>query len=581
MLFTLLLAADWVHTLDPIEAPAAGWGAFVADVDQDGVRELGSVSHGTLPVWVEASPQLPVEPHPFAEEREDRHAMLPCDLNGDGVDEVVVGMGGGKGTKAAPAVVLWREGDSWRAEQLAATKGVRMRGVSCLDLEGDGQAELYFPGHGKKNPDVFLVREAEGWVDKAPELGLDRNESTFGGLWADLDGDGDLDLVRLEDNSVSVLFQDQGAFTTAVPLDFKGVRDIALGDVDNDGDQDLYLARGGYFSDVVGDHGARLHLDAGDHDSVAWQFPETCQQPYIRAQGDFQGKPALMSVSDGRKQQQYTLNWAERYEGMPDGEGLLLWVEPTSRVVNLLALGLVGRVTVNLECKTGEGAPSLLMSDALEQPPAAERQDVLLLNEGGEFTSAPLPVADRVGTGHAQFVDVDLDGDLDLFLVTEATPGTLDNGPDLLWLNDGSGAFSPAPGWPEVQQPPIEGQFGVAADLDGDHYPELLAFNGAYPRVQAGHVQLWTNPGGSNGWVEVHALDGAATSLSATVTVKAEGVTQTRLSNPYPDFRSNGTQAQVFGVGQAARVKVVVVWPDGTRRVARWVKPGTVVELQK
>ncbi len=581
MLIALLFAGEWVLTPDPIPAPAAGWGAFVEDMDGDGVAELGSVSHGTLPVWVEARSGLAAQAHPFTwKEREDRHGMLPCDVNGDGSYELVVAMGGGKGTKGSAALILWREGESWRKEELPETRGVRMRGVSCLDLDGDAQPELYFPGHGQKSADVLLVQDGGVWVDRAPEMGLDRVGNTFGGLWEDLDGDGDLDMVRLEDNQVVILWQDQGHFS-AEPLQAKAVRDIALGDVDNDGDQDLYLARAGFFNDAVGDHGARLHLKLEDRDAVGWQFPDTCEQAFIRAQGDFKGAPARMKVADGREQQQFSLTFGKRYEDIPDGDGLLVWVEPTGHVVNVLAMGLEGRVTLNLECKKGEGAPRLLVSD-IEQRRPTERQDILLLNEGGSFVAGVLPEAPDVSTAHAQFVDVDLDADLDLFLVTESTPGTLDNAPDLLWLNDGTGSFSPAPGWPELpEEPPVEGQFGVAADLDGDRYPELLSFNGAYPRVQAGHVQLWTNPGGDNGWIQVRALDGNAVSLSARIVVKADGVSQSRLSNPHPDFRSNGTQGQVFGIGQATKAKVIVTWPDGKRTVLRRVRPGTVVEVSR
>ena len=59
------------------------------------------------------------------------------------------------------------------------------------------------------------------------------------------------------------------------------------------------------------------------------------------------------------------------------------------------------------------------------------------------------------------------------------------------------------------------------------------------------------------------------------------GVSQSRLSNPHPDFRSNGTQGQVFGIGQATKAKVIVTWPDGKRTVLRRVRPGTVVEVSR
>lgn len=583
MLFCLLLAAEWVPSADPLPPPAAGWGAFVEDVNGDGVPELGSVSHGTVPVWVEARDGLTPLAHPFGEkERDDRHAMVPCDIDGDGLDEVVVAMGGGKGTKSNLSFILWSEGDGWRVEPLDATAGLRGRGLSCVDLDGDDQPELYFPGHGAKTADMLLVHEGEAWVDRAAEWGLQRMGNTFGGLWEDLDGDGDLDLVRLEDGQVVLLLQSEGVFAPApVQPDNKAVRDIAMGDVDNDGDMDLYFARGGFFDDAVGDQGARLHLRKDTTDTVTWQYPDTCKQAFIRAQGDFSGKQARMRVADGRAQQQFALNFNEKFADIPEGEGLLLWLDPDLRTVHVMGMGLQGRVTLTLDCSRGEGEPTLLLADVKTRK-VTEKQDMLWLNDGsGQFTAGTLPPMEDVGTGHAQFVDVDLDGDLDLFLVTEATPGTLNNAPDVLLLND-NGTFYGAPNWVNPDREPIvEGQFGVAVDLDGDRYPELLAFNGAYPRNQAGRTALWANPGGDNGWVSVSATRDGADSLGARITVEAGGVTQTRLANPHPDFRSNGSQALVFGIGEAQSAKVTVTYPDGRTKVVRRVKPNTDVVVDR
>ena len=75
-------------------------------------------------------------------------------------------------------------------------------------------------------------------------------------------------------------------------------------------------------------------------------------------------------------------------------------------------------------------------------------------------------------------------------------------------------------------------------------------------------------------------MEDGAVSQNAVITVTSDTV-QTRRAHPAPDFRSNGTQATLFGVGQAKRVKVTVVWPDGHQTVVRRVKPNADLVVER
>ena len=159
-------------------------------------------------------------------------------------------------------------------------------------------------------------------------------------------------------------------------------------------------------------------------------------------------------------------------------------------------------------------------------------------------------------------LDVDLDGDLDLFLVTESAPGVLENQPDQLLENLGNGQFEMASSWPASgEQLPLYGRSALPVDLNGDRHPELLISNGEYMGPLSGIPALWENPGSSNNWIEITALDADGfPSLNATIQVRTQSNIQTRSAHPFPDYRVHSQgQPALFGLGQARHMDHIIL----------------------
>lgn len=381
-------------------------------------------------------------------------------------------------------------------------------------------------------------------------------------LFADMDGDGDQDLVlvrRHQDasgawshaiTSLTYLENRHGRFRqprTLAPdlgLHTRPLGGLALADLDGDSDLDLVFTHSGAAALTSGAPGFYLRNDgpATLVDATAAMAPDlsTQRRYFTPILADYTGDlwPDLHVACD----------FQPDFHCRNAGSGVLVDVSSSSGATNVGSdMGLaVGDIE-------NDGDLDLYSTNI--------NFGVLYVNDGaGNFTdeAAARGVGGwtqgfSVGWGTA-FVDLDHDMDQDLVTVGRGDPAHL-------WKNNGSGNFKLVPS----HGMNLEGYNLVPFDYDRDGDVDLLMMDTGASETP----HLYQNNSGllvGRHWLTIE-LEGRTSNragVGARVQVTAGGVTQTRPIVAGYSFRSGPPMNAHFGLGDSvAADSVTVTWPTG------------------
>ena len=434
------------------------YGSVLADLDGDGDEDAAFVHNGTAAVTVirnlGSGAFGPPRAYAIASPSQ---CVIAADVDGDGrLDLVAADTGSnGQGNRIS---VLQNTGAGFAAA-MHYSAGAGPSGLAAADFDGDGYLDIAVANHGSvgQGSTVALLRNNRAGGFLAPVA-----YASGAGPWklaaGDLDGDGDADLaVARSAHSISILINQGGTF--AAPWQQQllqgttsdAYRQVALSDVDRDGDLDLLYASNGMW----GTSGVAIAL-LRNPGNGAFGTPEAITLDA------FSSSPTDLAVAD------------------VTGDG---W--PDALVAEHLGWTLVpgngsGGFLTARPHQAGQGPIAIAAADVDNDgdlDPVVTNRDSLELtvhwNDGRG--NLPVPASYAAGSlGNSMAAgDVDHDGDLDLAVGY----GTSGAGGVLVLKNQGTGAFGPALSYPG---PPAA--LGVKLrDLNGDGWLDLLCADFAPP----------------------------------------------------------------------------------------------------
>jgi len=255
-----LVLGNAIYTSDP-------QGIAIGDLDGDGDLDLVSANEGAseLAIFEQQSPAVfaskPAATLGSSADTPGVHAVAAADLDGDGrLDLVSANRGGGT------LSLFYQDalGEFPEAADRVIGGGTLGSPTSLAtgDFDGDGRADVASANASGNNLAVFVQVLPNGFVGVTPRIlgGVATTRSPTHVLAADLDADGDLDLVSANtvgNNLTLFLNPGNGVFPSAPSLSIGGAgttpspRALAVADLDRDGDLDIASANGGNNSVAV------------------------------------------------------------------------------------------------------------------------------------------------------------------------------------------------------------------------------------------------------------------------------------------------------------------------------------------
>ncbi|MGH7450135.1 MAG: CRTAC1 family protein, partial [bacterium] len=374
-------------------------------------------------------------------------------------------------------------------------------GVAVGDVDGDGLVEVYFCRLDGPN---VLYKNLGNWKFKnvTAESGVAcPDRFSTGATFADIDGDGDLDLLVTAIGGPNACFLNDGAgkftdITAAAGLTAKtGANSMALADIDGDGDLDLYITN--YKIIRTKDIYTPFELapdsivqKVGDTYRIAPKFQEhyTIEIRGTKLLWLETGEPDLLYLNDGEG----------HFQSVPFTDGRFLG-EDGKPIPALKDWGLM----VRFQDMDDDSDPDIYVCNDFESP------DRIWINDGtGRFQAMPkLAIRHTSNSSMAvDFSDIDRDGDLDFFVAdmlsrehqrrktqmgtmapTPLAIGAIDNRPqymrNTLFLNRGDKTYAEIAPYSGVQA--SEWSWSVAfLDVDLDGYEDILVTTGNFYDAQ-------------------------------------------------------------------------------------------------
>jgi hypothetical protein len=474
-------------------------------------------------------------------------------------------------------------------------------GGGFLDYDGDGRLDIYLvsnslepdPRTGRPAGDALFRNNGDGtFTDMTSRAGIRGQRRGMGLAVGDYDDDGRPD-VYVSAHQTGVLYHNEGDGTFRDVTAKAGAENRLWGcsttflDYDRDGRLDLFVSNylefdpskpgtSRYPCELIDNYPFCSIVKFQGQPSVLYRnrgdgtFEDASEKAGIASLvGKGMGVVAADLDDDGWIDVFQTNDSAPNFLFKNTGDGRLRDVALEAEVAFDPAGRTTGAMSADAEDVNGDGRLDLLVTNFNSQG------TFLHTNAGGmRFVDRGNVVGlgmtmFKYSTFGARFLDLDNDGDLDLFVasghpfkpVSKVWPEIRYAEPPFLFENEGGRFTNVAPQHGEALRLPHVGRGVAVADYDDDGDPDvLLLCVGEPPRL------LRNDGGNRRHWVGIRLVGtrSGRDAIGARVAVTAAGRTQVRARLGGASYLTSSDPRLLFGLGELERVDAIEVrWPSG------------------
>ena len=416
-----------------------------------------------------------------------------------------------------------------------------------MDFDGDGWDDITLAT--EFGSEIHFYKNTNGVFDRVNFSGLLNTSHNKQVVWVDIDNDGDKDFYvanhgqsnRLYENLGNMSFQD---ITVSSGLDLveESTFGTSFGDIDNDGFLDMFVMN----RHLTGQRNSILYRNNGN---------KTFTNITISAQvEDIPVGPFCGTFLDYNKDGYLDFFIAEdKYYGnvLFENNGNLTFSdmsEPSGFQHPLDAM-----------CVTPGDFDNDDDIDIYVTNTPLEGNH--FFGNNGDFTFDTIEIqTNLVVHGFcwgSNFLDVENDGDLDLYISASYTPDSINS--SHLFINNGIGSFNIAN--PIIPNDTMQSYSNAVGDYNRDGYPDIAVNN--YAGTPS---RLWKNTHAGGNWLKIK-LEGTESNrdgFGSKLEVYSGGRKQLRYTYANEGFICQNADHEIFGLGNQATVdSVVVTWLSG------------------
>ncbi len=500
------------------------------------------------------------------------------------------------------AGIRFRHSSGTRSSLLPEDMG---SGAAFADIDNDGDLDLYIVNIPRPltqdasvgtETNVLYRNNGDGtFTDITDSAGVGHHGYGMGCVFADYDGDGNLDLY-VTNYGANVLYRNNGDGTFSDVTKTAGVScelwstGAAFADIDGDTDLDLYVCNYVTYDLEKLEQMQEESLQSGKpvpsalnphvfepQDNVFYEnngdgtFSDVTAEVGIAAPGGRSMQCMFSDLDNDNDLDLYVANdTSVNYVYRNDGNGAFTDVSNESWAADFRgSMGLAagdydadGDIDIFISHWVDE--ENTLYRNLWKEDPSSGH--IRFVDESYSAMLAEVSIK-LIGWGTALF-DYDNDGDLDIFVTNGSTfqelkqPEVLIPQIDALYRNDGDGSFSDVSETSGITTLPTRvGRGATFGDYDNDGDIDIFVVNNHAPPT------LLRNDGGNrNAWlhVELIGIDGNRNAIGAKIQLKTAKRTQIREVYAGESYMSANSLIVEFGVGNNTQIETLqVTWLNG------------------